>query len=111
MPIHISDTRAVFFSRSDDRMMYAAKLHPNLKTIKPFEVHFLRTDGRERNFIASVPEIGEYGYGASRSEALDDLRDTLAELYFWLEQESDRLGIAMQIVRSSLGTHLVKVEK
>jgi hypothetical protein len=86
-----------------DHVSYAAKVHLGLRTIKPFLVQFSRTEDR---FIASVADIEEYGVGGTRSEALDDLGHTLAELYFSLERDAARLSGDLQTVFRTLQTHL-----
>ena len=88
-----------------DHVSYAAKVHPELRTIKPFLVQFSRTT--EDRFIASVDDIEEYGVGGTRSEALDDLGHTLAELYFSLERDAARLSGDLQAVFRTLQTHLL----
>lgn len=43
-------------------------------------------------YIARCQEFGEFGYGGSPFEAVDDLRLTLAELYWALKEEQAQLG-------------------
>ena len=93
---------------SPDHISYAARVHPGLRTKKPFAVEFTRVDD---GFTACVPELEEYGLGASRSEALDDLGRTLAELYFSLEQDVPRLSDDLRSVWENLQAHLVFVPR
>ena len=66
-------------------LLYGATLHPSLRTLRPFHVSFEKS---ETGVAAFVQDFNEYGFGNTRSEALEDLRHTLAELYFTLEAES-----------------------
>lgn len=91
-----------------DRVSYAAKVHPGLRTIKPFPVQFSRTEDR---FIASVADIEEYGVGGTRSEALDDLGHTLAELYFSLERDAARLSEDLRSIFGKLQMHFSPVPR
>ena len=43
-------------------------------------------------YIAKCEYIGEYGYGESPMEAVDDLRLAMAELYWTLKEEYERLA-------------------
>ena len=87
-----------------DELLYAESVHPQLRTAKPFGVRFERT---EAGYAAVVSELDEYGVGATRSEALEDLRHTLRELYLSLEQNEKRLSTELQSVWTELRTHLV----
>jgi len=91
-----------------DRVSYAAKLHPRLRTVKPFLVQFSRTEDR---FIASVSDIEEYGVGGTRSEALDDLGRTVAELYFSLERDAARLSEDLQSIFEKLQMHVSPIPR
>lgn len=86
---------------------YAAKVHPRLRTERPFTVQFSREG---QNFAACVEDLDEYGLGASRSEALDDLGRTLAELYFSLRRDAGRLSGDLQSVWNKLQSHLSSLD-
>ena len=51
---------------------------------------------------------GRLGCGTNFSEALDDLAKTLTELFFSLEENSDRLGDDLKQLRVKLNEHLEK---
>ena len=53
------------------------------------------------DYIANFEGIQEFGYGLSALEAVDDLRKTLSELYWSLNEEGE-LGSDLQIVREKL---------
>ena len=61
----------------------------DLKILEAFSVRFVEEDGRVR---AEAPEIGEFGFGPTNSDALIDLQHAIAELYLTLEEDRDRLG-------------------
>ena len=84
-----------------------------LELVLPFEIQlgFLR-DGRLRlhdplnvtimseddQVVAAVEEVNEFGYGENPTDAIIDLQHVIAELYFTLEEDHDRLGKGLQAV-------------
>jgi len=96
------------FQRQPDQIQYGARLHPDLRIVIPFRVLFEKS---ATGVAAVVPEVSEYGVGASRSEALDDLGRTLAELYFSLERDEHRLSPDLASVRAKLTAHLVRIDR
>lgn len=72
----------------------------------PFEVRFERT---ESGYAAVVQELDEYGLGATRAEALEDLGKTLQELYFSLERDESRLSSDLLAVWAGLKHHLARI--
>jgi len=62
---------------------------------QPIAVRFALHEGQ---CVAEAAEFGEFGYGASAGEALADLQGALAQLYFALKEDSDRLGRDLQQV-------------
>lgn len=60
-----------------------------LRVVSPISVN-LSTE--EQQVIAEAVELNEFGFGANPSEAIMDLQHAIAELYFTLEEEQDRLG-------------------
>lgn len=52
--------------------------------------------------VLEAPEINEFGYGDTHSEALADLQAAIAELYFTLDADKDRLGSDLQAVYETL---------
>jgi len=63
--------------------------HPQLKFKEPVAV-FLEDDGEQA--IALCDDLDVFGYGDTESEALDDLRRTIADLYFELSENCQTLG-------------------
>ncbi len=58
--------------------------------------------------IAEAEEIDEFGFGNNPAEALADLQRAIAELYFTLEKEKDRLGVDLQRVWNILQEKILK---
>ena len=54
------------------------------------------------DFIAEAEELNEFGFGKSYSEAIEDLQRAIAELYFTLQAEGERLGPDLSAVWSTL---------
>lgn len=46
-------------------------------------------------YVASSEELNEYGYGADPISAVQDARNTIAELYWELKENRDRLGAGL----------------
>ena len=78
----------VIGSLLDDRLRMTADVTVNLE----------REAG---HFIANFEGIQEFGYGLSPLEAVDDLRKTISELY-WSLNEEDALGSDLEDVRNIL---------
>ena len=70
-----------------------------LRVHSPIMVKFA-TEGN--HIIAEAREFNEFGFGENPSAALIDLQRAIAELYFTLEKERDRLGKDLQGVWSIL---------
>ena len=85
------------------RLLFAPRIDPRLKITKPFDVVIEKTT---RGVAARVDEITEFGYGSNRSEAVDDLGRTLAELYFFLRADVDRLSADLLSVYEKLQDHV-----
>ena len=57
--------------------------------MQPIWVKFSK-DGA--GFIAEAIDLNEFGFGGNQSEAVVDLQHVIAELYFSLRDERNRLG-------------------
>lgn len=62
-----------------------------------------------QNIIAEAVEFNEFGFGENPSEALIDLQHAIAELYFTLDKEYDRLGSDLQRVWAKLQKKIRKL--
>jgi hypothetical protein len=66
--------------------------HPRLRLREPINVIITEDDSL---LIASIPDIEEFGYGSHLTAAVEDLRQTLIELFQTLKAEQSRLGLDM----------------
>jgi hypothetical protein len=89
-----------------NEILYGFSLHPSLRTVRPFCVTFEQSQG---GIAALVHDLNEYGFGATRPEALEDLRHTLAELYFTLEAESGRLSADLASLWMHFSSHVNRI--
>lgn len=60
-----------------------------LKVRKPFNV---KMDLEGAQYVAEATELDEFGFGNNASEAIIDLQHAVAELYFTLQEEKEKLG-------------------
>ena len=77
-----------------------------LRVQSPIRVKFTQEG---QNIIAKAVEFNEFGFGENPSEALVDLQHAIAELYFTLDKEHDRLGRDLQRVRAKLQKKIHKL--
>lgn len=66
-----------------------------LRVRAAIEVAILKEEGQ---IIAAAEELNEFGSGDNLAEAIIDLQHAIAELYFSLEEDKDRLGPGLQKV-------------
>ena len=78
-------------------------LDSRLRVVEPIAVTWAHEDG---TYIAEALEINEYGYGDSVPEAFADLQVSIAELYFDLYEDRDRLGANLASVYAILARKL-----
>ncbi|MBM4029232.1 MAG: hypothetical protein FJ280_28115 [Planctomycetes bacterium] len=86
-----------------EKLLFAAHIDTRLKITEPFVVKMERHD---EMVTASIDEINEFGCGSNSSEALRDLGETLAELYFSLRDNADRLSADLRAVWLKLNEHI-----
>ena len=91
-----------------DPLSFAPMIDPRLKIRKSFKVRFHRC---ESGMTAYAEEIEEFGQGANSSEALIDLGKTIAELFFSLDAEADRLAAGLWSLRERLTEHIERVHR
>ena len=70
-----------------------------LFVVEPVVVKSMTEAGQ---FVLEAPEINEFGCGDTPPEALSDLRAAIAELYFTLDADKERLGSDLQAVHATL---------
>ena len=82
-----------------------------LRVVEPFELApYVREASHQRKVVLiEAPEIGQFGMGATDTEALQDLQATIVELYFTLNEEA-RLGPQMQATLTTLQRKIQRVE-
>ena len=76
-------------SATPDSLLLGTLNHPRVRLVQPLRVDISREDGF---IVAQVPELDEFGYGPHLTAAIDDLQQSLVELYLTLETDQDRLG-------------------
>jgi hypothetical protein len=84
-------------------VLFGATLDARLRLRKPFRVQIEKS---EQGVAAYADEIGEFGYGVSIGDALHDLGKTIAELYFSLNADKDRLSADLEALRSRLDEYI-----
>lgn len=73
--------------------LFIRDLGNNLVLLEPLAVSVQRS---EAQFLAYSFDLDEMGSGETESEALNDLRAAIAESYFLLRDEQDKLGPVQQ---------------
>jgi len=89
-----------------DQVLLGTVRDGRLRVQSPIRVK-LTQEGQ--NIIAKAVEFNEFGFGENLSEALVDLQHAIAELYFTLEKEHDRLGRDLQRVWAKLQKKIHKL--
>lgn len=92
--------------KTKDELLFAPAIDGRLKIHTPFHVHIVSSG---EGVSAHAAEIGEFGHGNHRGEALDDLGKTIAELYFSLTSERERLSPDLAGVLKALEGHIAQV--
>lgn len=96
--IHREDLR---ISATPEQLVVGNLNHPRLRLRQPIAVMITR---EESLVIASLPQLEEFGYGSHVTAAVEDLRQTLIELYQTLKAEYARLGPDMVQLWNELQT-------
>lgn len=82
-----------------ETMLLGALRDPHLHLIVPLTITFERENN---DIVAYCEELEEFGFGTHLTEAIEDLQAAIAELYFTLKEENDRLGSDLARVWDSL---------
>ena len=78
-----------------------------LRVVEPIEVVPMIEGGK---YVVEAPELNEFGFGDTLSEALADLQAAIAELYLTLEEEQERLGPDLSSVWDVLSQKVRKAD-
>jgi len=104
----ITGTTAGTLMTVPDELLFAGAIHPELRIVAAFDVRFERVEG---GYAAVVSELDEFGLGDTRSDALEDLRETLRELYLSLERDEPRLSGDLLSVWARLRSHVTRIRR
>ena len=86
--------------RSPSETLAVDSLHDGrLRVVEPISVVQMVEDGK---CVIEATELNEFGFGDNFSEAIRDLQEAIAELYFTLEHEQGRLGPDLATVWATL---------
>ena len=90
-PIRVPARKATkAFRRATPKQLVIGSLSDwRLRLIEPLSVVIERED---ESFIARSPKLHEFGYGPRPLDAVEDLRQTVVELYFALKESQAQLG-------------------
>ena len=78
-----------------------------LRVVEPIEAIPMLEAGEH---VLEAPELNEFGFGDTLSEALADLQAAIVELYFTLEEDQDRLGPDLSSVWDVLSRKVRKAD-
>jgi hypothetical protein len=82
------------FKERKSFLLYSLR-HPGIELREPLAV-LVEQDGEQ--VIAVCYDLDVFGYGDTENEALDDLRRTVADLYFELKEHPEELGPLPELV-------------
>lgn len=86
-----------------ERILFGALPDPRVRIRKPIPIEIANFEG---TYTASSAELEEFGYGHTRSQALDDLGRTLSELYFSLADQRQRLSEHLTGIQAKLSEYI-----
>lgn len=80
---------------------------PRLRVTAPIRVRLFEEHGQ---VVAEATELSEFGFGSNISEAMDDIQRAIAQLYFSLDESSERLGPDLKTAWSGLQRAVVRTK-
>lgn len=89
IPIREVRADAQIISAAHDQILIGSLLDTRLRMREPINVH-MEQEGKF--YLAKFDDLNEFGYGYDPIQAVQDLRNTLAELYWSLKAEQEHLG-------------------
>jgi hypothetical protein len=78
-----------------------------LRLISPLYVTIEQEDD---TIVANNADLDVFGYGATETEALQDLREIIVETYFDLKRDSDRLGAHLRAIWAYLDRIVLEIQ-
>ena len=82
-----------------ERLALGALIDRRLRLLQPLEI---LVSQREAQIVLESPDLGEVAWGTTLSLALRDLQRAIAELYFSLDVDRDRLGPDLEKIRERM---------
>jgi len=79
-----------------------------LRVLSPIRV---RLFSEHDSVVAEATDLDEFGYGSNISEAVRDIQRAVVQLYFSLEESSDRLGADLASTWAVLQRLVVKIQQ
>jgi len=89
-----------------ETMLLGALRDPRLRLLAPLTISLEREND---DIVAYCEELEEFGFGTHLTEAIEDLQVTIAELYFTLKEENDRLSSNLIRIWDSLRQKIKEV--
>lgn len=89
-----------------ETMLLGALRDPRLRLVVPLTITF---ESENDDIIAHCEDLEEFGFGKHLTEAIEDLQVAIAELYFTLKQENNRLGSNLKRIWGSLRQKIKEV--
>jgi len=89
-----------------ETMLLGALRDPRLRLAVPLTITF---ESENDDIIAHCEDLEEFGFGKHLTEAIEDLQAAIAELYFTLKQENNRLGSNLKRIWGSLRQKIKEV--
>lgn len=90
--------------RLTDQFLLGSLRNGRLRIKSPITVRCTREN---QDIITEAVEFNEFGFGKSVSESLSDLQATIAELYFALKENQQRLGPDLRHVWETLQQKII----
>ena len=88
------------------RIKLESLLDDRLRVKEPIDVSVFAAEGF---ILAEAVDFNEFGYGDDPAAAVLELRYAIADLYFSLEEDKDRLGPGLQTIWETLQAKIAKV--
>lgn len=94
---------AIPSARPEKEMLFAGRLGPNLRLLKPIP---LEVCVEEEQVVLTWAETDDFAYGATTGEALEHFGHSIRELYEHLHAQDVALGVDLLRVRDVLDRYI-----